>query len=71
MKTNNEGPKMMEFGRLDVGSKFYLANPIALTENSAYTKMVAQKDQNGKWSNAKNSFGIVTFVQYDKRVWRK
>ena len=71
MKTNNEGPKMMEFGKLEVGSKFYLGNPITLTENAAYTKMVAQKDSNGKWANAKNAFGLVTFVQYDKRIWKK
>lgn len=62
---------MLEFGKLEVGSKFYLGNPSALTENAAYTKMTAQKDSDGKWANAKNAFGLVTFVQYDKRVWKK
>lgn len=71
MKTNNEGPKMMEFGKLDVGSKFYLSNPINLAENAAYIKMATQKGSDGKWANAKNTFGLVTFVQYDKRVWKK
>lgn len=71
MKTNNEGPKMMEFGKLELGGKFYLGNPATLTENAAYTKITAQKDSNGKWANAKNAFGLVTFVQYDKRVWKK
>ena len=71
MKTNNDAPKMIEFGKLDVGTKFYLGNPESLTENAAYTKMTSQKDANGKWANAKNAFGLVTFVQYDKRVWKK
>jgi hypothetical protein len=42
-----------------------------LTENAAYTKINTQKDQDGKWANAKNAFGLITFVQYDKRVWKK
>lgn len=71
MKTNNENSKMVEFGKLDVGGKFYLSNPINLTENSIYTKITSQKSSDGKWANAKNSVGIVTFVQYDKRVWKK
>jgi hypothetical protein len=72
MKTNNQNSvKMVEFGKLEIGSKFYLGNPEALTENAAYTKITSQKDGNGKWANAKNAFGLVTFVQYDKRVWKK
>lgn len=71
MKTNNEGPRMVEFGKLELGNKFFLGNPDALTENAAYTKIVSQKDGSGKWANAKNAFGLVTFVQYDKRVWKK
>jgi hypothetical protein len=68
---NNEGPRMVEFGKLELGNKFYLGNPDILTENAAYTKIVSQKNNEGKWSNAKNAFGLVTFVQYDKRVWKK
>jgi len=68
---NNEGPRMVEFGKLELGNKFYLGNPEALTENAAYTKIVSQKNNEGTWSNAKNAFGLVTFVQYDKRVWKK
>ena len=68
---NNEGARMVEFGKLELGNKFYLANPEALTENAAYTKIVSQKNNEGAWANAKNSFGLVTFVQYDKRVWKK
>lgn len=71
MKTNNENTKMLEFGRLEVGGKFYLSNPSNLTETAAYTKINTQKDPSGKWANAKNAFGLVTFVQYDKRVWKK
>lgn len=71
MKTKTEGPKMVEFGKLDVGGKFYLGNPDGLNENAAYTKINTQKDTSGKWTNAKNAFGLVTFVQYDKRVWKK
>jgi len=33
--------------------------------------MVTQKGTDGKWANAKNALGLVTFVQYDKRVWKK
>ena len=72
MKNNtNEGARMVEFGKLELGNKFYLANPEALTENAAYTKIVSQKNNEGTWANAKNAFGLVTFVQYDKRVWKK
>ena len=63
--------RMMEFGKLDTGDKFYLSNPITLTETASYTKMISQKDANGAWANAKNAFGLRTFVQYDKRVWVK
>ena len=68
---NNEGARMVEFGKLELGNKFYLGNPEALTENAAYTKIVSQKNNEGAWANAKNSFGLVTFVQYNKRVWKK
>ena len=68
---NNEGARMVEFGKLELGNKFYLGNPEALTENAAYTKIDSQKNNEGTWANAKNAFGLVTFVQYDKRVWKK
>ncbi len=68
MKTDT---KMMEFGRLETGKKFYLSNPATAPEMAFYTKVVSQKDQNGTWSNAKNAFGAPTFIQYDKRVWLK
>ena len=68
---NNEGARMVEFGKLELGNKFYLGNPETLTENAAYTKIVSQKNNEGTWANAKNAFGLVTFVQYDKRVWKK
>ena len=68
---NNEGARMVEFGKLELGNKFYLGNPETLTENAAYTKIVSQKNNEGAWANAKNAFGLVTFVQYDKRVWKK
>lgn len=42
-----------------------------MNENAAYTKIVSQKDSDGKWSNATNVFGLRTFVQYDKRIWVK
>lgn len=68
---NDEKIKQVEFGKLTIGSQFYLGNPINLNENAAYTKINTQKDDAGKWANAKNMFGMVTFVQYDKRVWKK
>lgn len=68
---NDDKVKQVEFGKLQVGSKFFLGNPMNLPENAAYTKINTQKDNGGKWANAKNVFGMVTFVQYDKRVWKK
>jgi len=62
---------MLEFGKLDIGGKLYLSNPSNLTEAAAYTKITTQKGTDGKWANAKHAFGLVTFVQYDKRVWKK
>ena len=41
------------------------------TKNTENRKINTQKDNDGKWANAKNAFGLVTFVQYDKRVWKK
>lgn len=63
--------RMQEFGKVDVGHKFYLGNPLNLPETAYYTKTISQKNANGAWSNAKNAFGIPSFVQYDKRVWVK
>jgi hypothetical protein len=63
--------KMIEFEKLETGGKFYLSNPEMLPDTAAYTKIVAQKNSEGKWSNAKNGFGLQMFVQYDKRVWIK
>ena len=63
--------KMQEFGKLEVGKKFYLSNPVGLPEMAYYTKSVSQKDASGAWSNAKSAFGSPTFVQYDKRIWVK
>jgi hypothetical protein len=71
MKTNTDNARMAEFGKLEVGNKFYLSNPIGMNENAAYTKILSQKDSDGKWSNANNVFGLRTFVQYDKRIWVK
>jgi hypothetical protein len=71
MKTNSDSPTMVEFGKLDAGNKFFLSNPIGLEDRASYIKMTSQKDKDGRWSNAKNPFGIVIFVQYDKRVWVK
>ena len=67
----NTEPKMKEFGKLEVGGKFFLANPVGLAEAAYYSKIVSQKDANGAWFNAKSAFGMLTFVQYDKRVWVK
>lgn len=64
-------PKMQEFGKLEVGRKFYLNNPVGLPETSYYTKCISQKNASGAWANAKSAFGIPLFVQYDKRVWVK
>lgn len=68
---NDEKPKQIEFGKLQVGNQFFLANPVNVPSNAVYTKINTQKDNAGKWANAKNLFGVVTFVQYDKRVWKK
>ena len=61
--------KMLDFGKLEVGNKFYLAKPETVPETAYYTKITSQKDKDGKWFNAKSAFAIPTFVQYDKRVW--
>ena len=68
---NEDKAKQVEFGKLQVGSKFFLGNPINLVDTAAYTKINTQKSNDGKWANAKSVFGMVTFVQYDKRVWTK
>ncbi len=65
----NNQAKIQEFGKLTVGQKFYLGKPETLPATAFYTKITAQKDQNGSWFNAKSAFGAPTFVQYDKRVW--
>jgi hypothetical protein len=63
----NETTKQIEFGKLALGSKFYLAKPSA--NALPFTKIASSKNESGAWSNAKNGFGLTTFVQYDKRVW--
>jgi hypothetical protein len=68
---NDTKLKQVEFEKLQTGSKFYLGNPTNLPDNAAYIKMETQKDHEGKWTNAKNVFGMVIFIQYDKRVWQK
>lgn len=67
----NDDAKMIEFEKLETGKKFYLSIPSTLADAAGYTKIVAQKNSDGKWSNAKNGFGLQIFVQYDKRVWIK
>ena len=59
--------KQVEFGKLTIGSKFYLAKPASSA--LPFTKITSSKNEAGAWSNAKNGFGLTTFVQYDKRVW--
>lgn len=67
-----ENLKQVEFGKLAIGSKFYLTKPTPLTEaKSVHTKLASSKTETGAWTNAKNNFGLTTFVQYDKRVWTK
>lgn len=66
----DENLKQIEFGKLSIGSKFYLTRPSPLTEAKAvHTKIASSKGESGIWTNAKNNFGLTTFVQYDKRVW--
>jgi len=72
----NTETKMKEFGKLEVGGKFYLSDSgsrshSGLADTAYYTKTISQKDANGSWFNAKTAFGMLTFVQYDKRVWVK
>ncbi len=62
--------KQVEFGKLAIGSKFYLTKPVENT-SAVFTKITSSKNDAGVWSNAKNGFGLTTFVQYDKRVWTK
>ncbi len=66
----NAETKQVEFGKLAVGSKFYLSKP-SDNVSAVFTKIVSSKSEGGVWSNAKNGFGLTTFVQYDKRVWTK
>ena len=67
-----ENLKQVEFGKLPIGSKFYMSRPTALTEDkSVHIKITSTKTDRGAWTNAKNNYGLTTFVQYDKRVWTK
>jgi len=66
MKTET---KILEFGKLEVGKKFYLSKPEGANILACYTKIITKKDQSGSWYNATNAIGTPTFVQYDKRVW--
>lgn len=61
--------KQIEFGKLTTGAKFFLSRPT--DDRAAFTKIQSQKDERGTWSNAKNIYGLTTFVQYDKRIWIK
>lgn len=65
----NETAKQVEFGKLSVGSQFYLAKPTDVA--IPLIKITSTKNEAGAWSNAKNGFGLTMFVQYDKRVWTK
>ncbi len=69
----NAETKQVEFGKLGIGSKFYMTKPThsaaAQSVSHPFTKIVSSKNEGGVWSNAKNGFGLTTFVQYDKRVW--
>jgi|694.fasta_scaffold15267_20 hypothetical protein len=67
---SDETTKQIEFGKLAIGSKFYLTKPVEST-SAVFTKITSSKNDAGVWSNAKNGFGLTTFVQYDKRVWTK
>lgn len=66
---NDETSKQVEFGKLATGGKFFLSKPS--DERAAFTKIESRKDERGAWSNAKNIYGLTTFVQYDKRIWIK
>jgi hypothetical protein len=67
-----ENLKQIEFGKLSIGAKFYLNKPSAgMEDKSVHTKLISKKSETGAWTNAKNNFGLTTFVQYDKRVWTK
>jgi len=69
MKTDNI--KQMEFGKLQTGGRFFLSNPVGQPDNASYTKINTIKIENTKWVNAKNFYGLTTFIQYDKKVWIK
>jgi hypothetical protein len=61
-----------EFIRLEKGKEFFMAKPVeGLPLPQAHKKLDSQMNAQGKWVNAKNSFGLTTFIQYDKRVWIK
>jgi hypothetical protein len=69
---NNETIKQIEFGKIIDGGNFFLSPPETPADfRAVYTKVISKKDQNGAWANAKNIYGLTTFVQYDKRVWIK
>lgn len=66
---NDEISKQIEFGNLKIGTKFFLSKPT--DDRAIYTKVQSQKNERNAWSNAKNIYGLTTFIQYDKRVWIK
>jgi hypothetical protein len=67
---NDETNKQIEFVKLPTGGKFLLSIPeIPPTQRGVYTKIVSQKDARGVWQNAKDMYGLTTFIQYDRRVW--
>jgi len=67
----DENTKQVEFGKLTIGSKFYMVKPTYLNEDKYHVKITTSKTETGVWTNAKNNYGLTTFVQYDKRVWIK
>jgi hypothetical protein len=66
-----ENIKQVEFGKLTIGSKFYMAKPSHLNEDKYHVTITTVKTDSGVWTNAKNNYGLTAFVQYDKRVWIK
>lgn len=67
-----ENLKQIEFGKLTVGSKFYMSRPTSQNDDkSVHIKIPSSKNDKGIWTNAKNNYGLTTFVQYDKRIWTK
>ena len=68
--TNGElNVKMLDFSLLQPGEKFFTSRLVALDNKAYYVKTATSKTSNGSWINAKNAFGLDTFIKYDQRVW--